>query len=63
MGQAARGENRPRAMQVERSPAVAPGFLPVWGAETMTPPVSDLFAAAPISKVLRVEMWKGGSSK
>jgi len=45
MGQGPRGGNRLQAMEVERTSAVAPGFLPVWDAETTAPPVSDLFAS------------------
>lgn len=59
MGQEPRGGNRLQAMDVERTSAVAPGFLPVWGLETMAPPVSDLFAQNGTSDAVRVDDLEG----
>lgn len=63
MPQGTRDEDRLRSSTVEQAAAVVPGFLPVWGAETQAPPVSDLFAPAGSRRVTGAgesEGFRGG---
>lgn len=49
MGSNSRNEAQSRSDVAGADSAAIPGTLPVWGTETMAPPVSDLFARGTVA--------------